>query len=49
MDENNWYLNSYASRHICNKRDSFSKLCSESYRFLTADRDIIISEKVGMI
>lgn len=37
-DQDNWYLDSCASRHICNKRDSFSKLYSKSYKFVTANR-----------
>lgn len=49
IDQGNWYLDSCTSRYICNKKNSFSKLCLKSYEFMIADRDIIRSEKVDII
>ena len=36
-----WYLDSYASRHICNSKDKFADLRVRTYKFVTARRDII--------
>lgn len=49
INQGNWYWNSYISRHICNKKDSFFKLRLKNYKFVTADRNIIRLEKVGII
>ena len=43
-DQGNWYLDSCASRRICNKRDSFSELRQKSYEFVTADGDGIVQK-----
>lgn len=45
----NRYPDSYASRHIYNKKDSFFRLYSKSYEFVTTNRNIIRSEKVSII
>lgn len=48
-DQSNLYLDSCAFKHICNKRDNFSKLCPKSSEFVTINKNIIRWEKVGII
>lgn len=48
-DQSNWYLDFCTSRHIYHKKNSFFKLCLKSYKFMTANKDIIRLEKVSMI
>ena len=40
-----WYLDSYASRHICNNRERFADLRPKSYTFVTAEGTIIRSSQ----
>ncbi len=47
--EDSWYLDSCASRHICNDKRFFSDLRPKSYEFMTAGGDIIRSEEVGNV
>ena len=44
-----WYLDSCASRHICNNRELFSDIRSKNYEFVTAGGDIIRSKEVGTV
>ena len=44
-----WYLDSCASKHICNDQQKFADLRPKSYEFITAGGDIIRSEQVGTI
>lgn len=48
-DYGNWYLDSCAFKHICNKRDNFSKLCPKRSESVTINENIIRWEKVGII
>ena len=44
-----WYLDSCASRHICNSQKKFADLHPKTYEFVTAGGDIIRSEQVGTV
>ena len=44
-----WYLDSCASRHICNSQEKFADLCPKTYEFVTTGGDIIRSEQVGTV
>lgn len=44
-----WYLDSCASRHICNSQEKFTDLHPKTYEFVTADGEIIRSEQVGTV
>lgn len=44
-----WYLDSCASRHICNNRELFSDLRPKNYEFVTAGGEIIRSQEVGTV
>ena len=44
-----WYLDSCASRHICNNRVLFSDIRSKNYKFITAGGEIIHSQEVGTV
>lgn len=44
-----WYLDSYASRHICNNKDLFSDIHTKNYEFITVKGEIIWSQEVGMV
>ena len=51
IDEVNniWYLDSCASRHICNNRELFLDIRSKNYKFIMARGKIIYSQKVGIV
>lgn len=44
-----WYLDSYASRHICNNNNLFSDIHTKNYKFITAGGEIIWCQEVGMV
>lgn len=44
-----WYLNSYASRHICNNWDLFLNLQYKNYKFIIIGGEIIQSWEVNII
>ena len=48
-EEGEWYLDSYASRHICNNHEKFVKLRPKTYEFITAGGNIIRSSQVGTV
>ena len=48
-EEGEWYLNSCASRHICNNHEIFVNFYPKSYKFITASRNIIRSKQVGTV
>ena len=44
-----WYLDSYALRYICNNRERFADLRPKSYKFVITGGTIIRSSQVGTI
>ena len=44
-----WYLDSCASRHICNSKEKFAELWPKTYKFVTAGGIIIKSNQVRTI
>ena len=44
-----WYLDSCASRHICNSQEKFADLRPKTYEFATAGGDIFRSEQVRTV
>ena len=48
-EEREWYLDSCASRHICNNHEKFVDLRPKTYEFITAGGNIIRSSQIGTI
>ena len=48
-EEGEWYLDSCASRHICNNHEKFVDLRPKTYEFITAGGNIIRSSQIGTV
>ena len=48
-EEGEWYLDSCASRHICNNLEKFVDLRPKTYKFITAGGNIIRSSQIGTV
>ena len=48
-EEGEWYLDSCASRHICNNHEKFVDLRPKTYEFITAGGNIIRLSQIGTV